>query len=339
MWPHGLAWNALHFAEHYRFTLDQTFLRQRAYPLLKEVSRFYLDYLTPHPESGQLVAGPDLSPENKYLGPDGKEYALSMGTSMSQQIIWEVLSSTLEAAEMLGGDNEFVSAVRRARQRLYLPQVGSDGRILEWSLEFQEPDPGHRHLSHLFALHPGRQYNRLDSPEFLEAAEKTLAYRLAHGGGYTGWSRAWSINCFARLGNGPQAHENIQALLAKSTLPNLFDTHPPFQIDGNFGGTAAIAEMLVQSHLQHHPPLGPYELELLPALPTAAWPSGSVTGLRARGAYEVDIAWQDGQLSTATIHSHGGQQFWLRYGAVCKQFRIEPGETLRVDAELNVRRE
>ncbi len=336
MWPHGLAWNALHFAEHYRFTGDQVFLRQRAFPLLKEVSLFYVDYLSPHPKTGRLVAGPDTSPENLYRGTDHRSYSVSMGPSMSQQMIWEVFSATLEAAEVLGIDDEFVAEVRGAQEQLYLPQVGRDGRIMEWINEFDEPEPGHRHISHLFAVHPGRQYNRLDSPELLMAARKTIDYRLAHGGGHTGWSRAWIINFFARFGDGPQAHANVQALLAKSTLPNLFDTHPPFQIDGNFGATAGVAEMLLQSHIQREPPHGPYEIELLPALPAQAWPTGSVTGLRARGRYEVDVAWENGKLSTAMIKSHGGEHFWLRYGPIRKGFHIKPGEAVRVDAELNV---
>ena len=339
LWPHGLAWNALHFADHYRFTGDEEFLRQRAYPVLKLASLFYLDYLTAHPESGLLVAGPDTSPENLYAGSDGKAYSVSMGASMSQQLVSETLQATLEAAEVLGIETELVGEIRDANQRLYQPRIGSDGRLMEWIEEFGEPEPGHRHISHLFAVHPGRQYNRLDSPELLDAARKTIDYRLAHGGGHTGWSRAWIINFFARFGDGPKAYENVKALLAKSTLPNLLDNHPPFQIDGNFGGTAGIGEMLLQSHIQHSPPRGPFELELLPALPAEAWPAGSVTGLRARGALEVDLAWAGGELSSAAIRSRGGEHFWLRYGKARKEFHIEPGQVVRVDSKLNVVRD
>ena len=334
MWPHGLGWNSLHFAEHYRYTGDEQFLRQRAYPLLKEASLFYLDYLTPHPETGQLIAGPDTSPENRYAGPDGKPHHVSMGPSMSQQLVWETFTNTLEAAEILGIQDSFVDEVRTARGKLYAPQIGSDGRLMEWMKEFDEPDPGHRHISHLFAVHPGRQYNRIESSEMLTAARKTIDYRLANGGGHTGWSRAWIINFFARFGEGNLAEENIRALLAKSTHPNLFDNHPPFQIDGNFGGTAGIAEMLLQSHVQHDRPRGPYEIELLPALPDA-WPTGSVAGLRARGGFVVDIEWQDGKLATATLRSTGGRHCWLKYGDHRVEVWMEPGKVIAFNGRLD----
>lgn len=333
MWPHGLGWNALHFIEHYNYTGDKKFLRERALPYLKESALFYLDYLVQHPDTGKLVAGPDTSPENTFQGPDGKGHHVSMGPSMSQQIIWEVFTSTLEAAEILGIDDDFVQEVRSAKERLYEPQIAEDGRLMEWIKPFGEAEPGHRHISHLFAVHPGRQYNMHDSPEYIAAARKSIDYRLSHGGGHTGWSRAWIINFFARFGDGNKAHENLQALLAKSTLPNLFDNHPPFQIDGNFGGTAGIAEMLLQSHVQHEPPTGPYEIELLPALPVA-WPQGSVSGLRARGGFEVDIEWKDGKLQSATLRSQTPKSVWVRVGDKQVEFSTPEGGPLKLDGNL-----
>ena len=313
MWPMGGAWCTRHFMEHYKFNGDTEFLKERAYPIMRESAKFLLDWLTKDPRSGMLVSGPSTSPENKFYTPkDPEVFAnLDMGNAMDQEIIWDNFTNVLEAAEILKIEGEFVERVKEALAQLSLPKIGSDGRLMEWSQEFGEVDKGHRHLSHLYGLYPGNQFTENKTPYYIDAINRSIEHRLSNGGGHTGWSRAWIINFYARLGNSEKAYENIKALLAKSTAKNLFDYHPPFQIDGNFGGTAGIAEMLMQSHETDES--GTTIINLLPALPSE-WPTGSVSGLKARGGFEVDIVWNNGALESVSILSKEDKACKLQIG-------------------------
>jgi len=331
LWPTGAAWLANQMWDHYEFSGDRAFLRQQAYPAMKEAAEFLLDTLVEAPPgtpfAGKLVTNPSFSPENQY-SLHGDVAHLSYATTMDLEIVNDLFTRTAAAAALLGLDAPLRAQMEAAQRRLPPLQVGARGQLQEWIADYQETEPEHRHVSHLYGLFPGATVSTAKTPQLAAAAQRSLELR---GDGGTGWAKAWKISLWAHLGDGDHAYRLLRGLIAESTLPDLFDTCPPFQIDGNFGGAAGIAEILLQS--------GESSITLLPALPSA-WPDGEVKGLRARGGYKVDLLWRGGKLQRAVLHGgfrpieavYRGRKIALRAAPVTVLTPDTTGDALRIAA-------
>jgi len=345
LWPMGGAWLALHAWEHFQFTGDRDYLREAGYPLLREASLFFCDYLVKN-SAGEWVASPSVSPENWYLLPDGTKAKMAAGVAMDGQILHELFTAAAEAASLLGLDEEHRAEWLSRRKHLPPIRVGARGQIQEWLVDYREHSPGHRHVSHLFALHPGTQISPLTEPHLAHAAAITLRRRLADNSDRTGWSLAWMANHYARLLDGDSAAACLRRVLAEFTHPALYNSTPPLNLDGNFGSASAMAEMLLQSHRG--------ELHLLPALPPG-WPKGEVRGLRARGGFTVSLGWKKRRLTWLEITADRDGVCRVRsllklrlrnedgvtheeFPFFCHELPLKSGQTVRLEPEESSRR-
>ena len=307
-WPMGFAWLCTHIWDHYEYSGDEEFLKDM-YKIIKESTEFFMDYLVEY--DGKLVTCPSVSPENTYILPDGTRGCNGFGCTMDNEILRDLFKISIRVAKIIGEKKEYIEKLEMVLSKLPEVKIGNRGQILEWFYEYDEAEKGHRHISHLYGLFPSSQFNYEETPELMEAAGNTLDERLANGGGHTGWSRAWIIAMFARLRDGRKAYENIVSLLKKSTLPNLFDNHPPFQIDGNFGSIAAISEMLIQSHRDILNEDEERIVDILPAIPDE-WKDGSVKGLVVRGGAVFDFTWKDGKVLSLTVKANKKYKAMIR---------------------------
>jgi alpha-L-fucosidase 2 len=320
-WPMGGAWLSQHLWEHYQFTGDKKYLQETAYPLMKSSAEFLIDWLI-EDKNGHLITSPSTSPENVFLTETGEKGTVSVATTMDMSITWDLFTNLIQASEQLGIDEEFRKLIQKKRAKLFPLQIGKKGNLQEWYKDWEDSDPQHRHISHLFGLFPGRQISPVNTPQYAQAVRKSMELR---GDGGTGWSKGWKINIWARLLDGNHAHKLIREQLKLTgvegtdyangggTYPNLLDAHPPFQIDGNFGGASGITEMLLQSQ--------DGAINILPALPDE-WSFGKVTGLKARGGYTIDITWKNGKVTELKVNSALGGNCRLSLKTPLKQTAI-----------------
>jgi alpha-L-fucosidase 2 len=341
-WTGASGWLCQNLYDHFLFSGNLGYLRDKAYPIMKDACMFYLDLLVPY-KDGTLVVAPGVSPEVGFRFNDGKNYRTSAGASIDQQIVYDLFTNTIEAARILKKDENLISTLENRLKRLSPPlKIGQNGNLQEWAEDWPAEDLQHRHISHLFALYPGRMIDSEISPEFAKAAEKSLEIR---GDNHTGWGTAWRIACYARLGQGERAHDFFRSLIRHcedtgivyrgggGTYDNLLTCHSPFQIDSNFGYTAAVAEMLLQSHLGNWEQ--GFEIHLLPAIPKA-WSNGMVKGLMARGGFTVDLEWKAGKLVKAVVLSNQGKHTKICYNGKVIELKTTKGKSVWLDSELNV---